>query len=506
MSALHIVRSRPAAPPSALRSRAARWYWLPPAALTLAFGLVGLGHRQPWEDEYASWWAATLSWPDLGGLLHHTDLVLAPYYVLLHLWIDLFGDSASALRLPSVLAMAGTAGLLVQLGRRVLDPWAALTAGLIFAVLPATTRYAQEARPYAFAELAAVAGTLLLLRALIRPTVGRWTAYATTLPLMAAAHLVTLLVLTGHAAAVLAGPQRRARAWRWTLATGAGLLPVLPFAYGGQAQSRQVGWISGSSTSLGHLPQQLFLSQATGWTLIVAALFGAGHGLLRGGRARRAAHAVLLAWAALPVLLLWAGQGVINLFLGRYLLCTVPAWALLAASGVCTAARLLPGREISGYPRRMTFLAPGVAAALLLLSAPDLARVRADPLPGEPDWRAAAHAVSRQADPGDGFAVNGYRLPRLALAYQLRGTPVALRDIFQGTPAQSLGSFDPGTCAEPDRCAQGTDRIWLFSTQPKGRSFSAMPAAVAHLLATRYRVIEVMSFPAVRVLLLVHVD
>src|SRR5262249_46222188 len=73
---------------------------LPVSVLTLGILLPGLGRRALWNDEYATWYASTLSPGDLLRLFGHVDAVVAPYYVFMHAWIDLFGDSATSLRLP----------------------------------------------------------------------------------------------------------------------------------------------------------------------------------------------------------------------------------------------------------------------------------------------------------------------------------------------------------------------------------------------------------------------
>nr|BFE75336.1 hypothetical protein GCM10020092_086370 [Actinoplanes digitatis] len=77
-----------------------------PFAVTLVVTLIGIGERQLWRDEHATWWAASLSFADLRRFAETVDFVLVPYYVLLHGWTAVFGDSAVALRLPSALCMA----------------------------------------------------------------------------------------------------------------------------------------------------------------------------------------------------------------------------------------------------------------------------------------------------------------------------------------------------------------------------------------------------------------
>ncbi|MEV4492451.1 glycosyltransferase family 39 protein [Micromonospora coxensis] len=177
--------------------------WLAPTLVTLAVGLVGIGHAQPWRDELATWSAATRPLPDLFRLTGTVDAATGPYYLLLHGWVRLFGDSPAALRLPSALAMAAAAGLTAVLGRRLFGAGAGLLAGLLLAVLPGTSRYAQEARPYALATLFAVLATVLLVRALDRPGRARWAGYAAAVAALGLTHLLALTLLPAHALAVL---------------------------------------------------------------------------------------------------------------------------------------------------------------------------------------------------------------------------------------------------------------------------------------------------------------
>jgi len=70
-----------------------------------------IGVPQLWRDELASWSAASRTLPQLWAMVHNIDAVLGLYYLGLHLWMAVFGDSATAMRLPSVIAMAGAAGV-----------------------------------------------------------------------------------------------------------------------------------------------------------------------------------------------------------------------------------------------------------------------------------------------------------------------------------------------------------------------------------------------------------
>src|SRR6266545_4890425 len=135
------------APPRAPERRVVRFSWAWPAVLVLVLSGYQLTRPALWADELATWGAVRLGW-------------------------------GPALRLPSVLAMAAAAGLLSILGARVAGRPAGLLAGLAFAVVPTTSRYAQEARPYAFAILFAVLASLALVWLLDRPGWPRAALYA----------------------------------------------------------------------------------------------------------------------------------------------------------------------------------------------------------------------------------------------------------------------------------------------------------------------------------------
>jgi len=80
--------------------------------------------------------------------------------------VHLAGSGEFVVRLPSAIAVAVAAGAVAAIGRRLISPWAGLAAGLLFAVLPAVSRYAQEARSYAVVTALATIASYLLLRTL----------------------------------------------------------------------------------------------------------------------------------------------------------------------------------------------------------------------------------------------------------------------------------------------------------------------------------------------------
>jgi len=183
----------------ALAGSAGRVAWCWPALLTLALGWYQVGRPELWRDELASWSFATRPLSSLIATTPHTGATQLVYYVLLHVWIMAFGDSVDAMRCLSVLAMAGAASAVTLVGRRLAGIRAGLISGLVFALVPSVSRFAQEVRFYALEVLVATVATLLLLRALDRPSARRWLAYAACLALLGYVDLVALSVVAGHA-------------------------------------------------------------------------------------------------------------------------------------------------------------------------------------------------------------------------------------------------------------------------------------------------------------------
>jgi mannosyltransferase len=471
---------------------------LPAFAVTLAIALPGIGNRAMWNDEYATWYASTLSPGALLRLLDRVDAVLAPYYVFMHGWIAVFGDSAVSLRVPSALAMATAAGLTTLLGRRLFNGVVGLGAGLLLAGLPAVCRYAQEARPYAMVMASTVLACLLLLRALELPSWRRWWGYAAAMCAVALLHFVALTVLVAHAYFVLRSVHERRdfRVLRWCAAVGVVVTVVLPLAAKGARESSAIDWISADGRALAQLPGKVFGSTEVAVALLAVAALGAV-ALWRPARERAV---LLLVWAVFPAVFCYLTFPLLHLLLFRYLLFTLPACCLLAAAAAAAAL---------GRMRGARWLVPVVTAVLVAAVAfvglPGQHAARRSPVAGEPDFRASATLVVSKMRPGDGVAYAGtVRNGRRAFAYELRGRPMP-RDVFLATDSQRLGAFGAIECKEPGSCAGDIQRIWFVSTAPPNADrFAQMPVATAALLHDEFTAQQQWNLPGVRVVLLLR--
>jgi mannosyltransferase len=479
--------------------------FLVPTVTALSFVLTGLGHRQMWRDETATWWASSLSYHDLGRLIQHIDVVFTIYYGLMHLWIGALGTSPAVLRLPSALAMGLSAGLVGLIGHRLFSWRTGMLAGLLFALLPTVTRYGQEARPYAFATLFALIATLLLLRTLERPSLRDWTLYAAAVSGIGFSHLVSLSVLAAHAVLVIAAKRRgdRIAAYAFAAATTAGLSAVVPMLAQGNTQSGQISWNVTTTADLIAYPQTLFGASTTqGYAIIGLAVLGLA--VLALLPASRSSAAMLAVWAVLPPVLTYVTANRLHLFLPRYLLFTLPAWMLLVAALLTRLTGTLNQRARGGSPAKAVLGAVVVFAVTVVFGwqvLPSIHTAKQD-LPQEPDYVGAARLVLQGELPGDGIAFTTGMAERRVMAYDLRGHTQPNDVLMRFTPQQN-GGYNATECEVPVTCLVGTKRLWLISTATNGNPFSTMSTpAEATALQKEFTIVHTTTLNHVAILLL----
>ena len=223
------------------------------AAVMAVLGIWGLARDSSMgNDEVATRWAALLSLRDLAHLLNTVDAVHGLYYLIMHVWVAV-GSSPTVLRIPSVLAMVAAVALTAILARRLTGSgWAALFAGLIMALTPVITFYAQTARSYAMVVTCVLAATLALLHALDGEVTGaagpvlarRWVLYGVLVTLGGYLNELSLLVLAAHGVTVLLARYDRRVLRHWAAAAAAAAVLVLPLVILSIRENRAVHWIT----------------------------------------------------------------------------------------------------------------------------------------------------------------------------------------------------------------------------------------------------------------------
>ncbi len=469
-----------------------------PALVTFAVTTWGIGSASFWRDEAATLSATRRPLPDLIAMLGHVDAVHGAYYLLMWPLAHVVGVSEVVMRLPSAVAMAAAAGGVAAGGRRLGSWQAGLCSGLVFAALPMTSRYGQEARSYALVTAAAVLASYLLVRVITTPG-RRWlVGYGLSLAALGSLNIFGLLIVPAHAVTLAATRRRpthgsaggeKADGGRepagggegdgadpgtgvlrgWLIAVAAAVVGVSPVALFAWRERAQFAWLLNQKPGW-----QALYALVTGLTgsVVSFALIAAlsvlavlGGGRRDHARLGRRDHARLggrrLAWLGAPWLivppaLLFAVSQVDPAYQLRYLVFCVPAVAILAGAG------------LAEFTRYWGIAALVALVALVALALPSQISIR-EPAGHGDNIRAAAQVLQARARPADDVIYDdpGTRTDSLAYPYGFTG----LRDIsLLTTPSetQNLG----GTQVSPRLLASrlaGARRVWLIevAAQPQ---------------------------------------
>lgn len=392
--------------------------------LASVVGLWSITVPSLWRDESVTAHFARLPLSQAWDEWQQFDAVHALHYLISRTtsWVE---PVELGLRLPSVAGfVAATIGI-VLVGHR-LSGWAAgACSGAVYALLPISSHFAQEARSYALVSATAVFASLALLRLVDRPTRGRTAVYGILLVLLGYLHLYALLVVVAHAAhvAVSARTVAKQAVAAWVLAAAA-VLPLAVVAAG--QRERQLFWIRRPGRSeVVDLLQEMGGTRSLSLLLALAVLAGAWF-------LRRSP--LPLCWFVLPVAVSLAVSQVHPIFQTRYVLYVVPALALLAGAGIDGVGRRL-GRGRGAF----------VVLALALVA-----------VLGLPEQRAVRGADSRSDD---------LRTMTSDLGVAVRpGDALVLQPAEFGAFVDAYrGPFDRLEQVEPEAVASDVVRVWVLN-------------------------------------------
>jgi hypothetical protein len=125
-----------------------------------------IGNKGMWLDETFSVWLANHSVVDMLQWIARIDQHPPLYYLLLHYWIALNGDTPYYARLLSALFGAGTIPVIYLIGKRMSGVAVGLAAAVFLALSPFNIYYAQETRMYTFLMFNAAVAIYALVRLL----------------------------------------------------------------------------------------------------------------------------------------------------------------------------------------------------------------------------------------------------------------------------------------------------------------------------------------------------
>ena len=354
------------------------------AALLLAvLSVHQLGQYSFWRDEVAS---VIFSSAPLSELLtivgRDRDVAdvpfMATYMVLLHFWLQ-FAETEAQIRFLSVLAGVATTVPVYFVARRLAGWPAAILAAAVFATAPYVIEWNQEARAYSLAMFVSATLTLLLLRAIERPTVPRWLLYGVVGAVGLYVHFFVGFILAAHAGYVLLTrswpPVRPLVALVVPLAVAAVPLPFLMLEYGAG-----YGWIPPLTFNV---IRNTLAGLTGGIPLLVAMATLVTVAVVAHRRDRRIW--LILAALLLPIVVTILVSVFRPMLLGRYLVVSLPFIAILAGVGL-TAIRPVVARAA----------VIGAVGVLIALAVP--VAYKDD---HQQDWRSAGAWIAGAAQPGD---------------------------------------------------------------------------------------------------------
>jgi mannosyltransferase len=453
------------------------WMRILPPVVMFGLGLWRITGPSYWRDEAATMTAVRRPFHELLRMMGNVDAVHGVYYMIIWVVVRLGGTGELVTRLPSAVAMACAAAAVAALGRRLVSPRAGLAAGLLFAVLPQISLYAQDAREYAAVTALAATGSYLLVRALT--ATGRRTGwlvgYAVCLGLMGGLNVFSLLLVGAHAITVAVAA---ARAWRhrgraagvslaagWLAAAAGAFVLASPILALGIAQRGTLSWITtpplrgtieGLRKLIGPAPMLLALCLAIALGVVLDAL---------ARRPLRASWppellALCLPWLLLPPAVLIGVSYASPVYTFRYVIFCAPAAALIGGAGL--AALVLPS------PRGALAWVPAVVALAVVAALGVPAQLAARGPDGHgTNIRKANAIVAGARRPGDAVLYLGIDSNYFPAAYP--GGFVRLDNVGQAmTPSQAGNLIGTRLPAAVIRARLGhIRRLWLVDFGPR---------------------------------------
>lgn len=448
-----------------------RTYWCWPTLVMVGLGFYQITRPVLWRDELSGWAISSRSISELLATAHKINGAQLPYYLILHYWMAVLGTSVLSMRALSVLAMAGAAVFVTLAARELAGIRAAISSGLIFAVVPSVSRFAQEVRFYAPMLFFAALATWLLVRALDRRSRALWVGYIAAMAAMGCMEIVAMSLLTGHAAWVILrwwrDRDRHPVVWFALAAVVSVGLCVPVIILGSRQAGDQVAWVAKPSfwpQALGNFGSNLFYSGPVAVAVILLAL------LAWKFQPRLAGYltaATLLPLAAVCVL----SEGKFSYYFPRYELFTLITLVICAGVAVAALGRIIPivvaivGVFVLGLHDQAVIRHP---------SAHNWAGYPRGVIWNTLNYELAAQVIARHNQPGDAIAFpegdlkDRNRQVNLGVSYYLArhlrpGARMPGLALVSRNAVQANALF-PVPCAVPARCVGSQPRIWLVAS------------------------------------------
>ena len=474
---------------------------LPILALAALVRFYDLTASAIWGDEGSSLLMSHYSVAEIW--VHAARDVHPPlYFVLLHGWIELFGDGIFSIRCLSALPGIATVWLGVWLMDLIAPRRASLLAGFLLALLPTAVRYSQEVRMYSLLGLWLIGATIALVYWIRQPRRTRYLVVYVVLMIAAFyTHYFSVLCVLCHwlyMGLIRVLPGYRLRSIQrpgWWLANMAIVLLYLPWVpnlidliqHMDQLKANgDVGW--GSTVTFSSLPSMIWslLTQDDGENLPtlmfivlpLALLVVTGVALARDRSVIRGS-VLLVIYTALPMLLVFGVSFISPVFIERYL----TAYAL----GLPMIVALAIDRLFSGF-RVLALTVLVLFVGIELVGLKNNAAV--DP---SNQINVMVDYVNRHFVAGDRI-VTSDMLWYLPYVYYNRAAtqPLLYTPLLANGGSSRPNAYGFGTLVTQDifldhldNLPKGTGRVWLIGTVGVPDEFMPLPSGWQNVGETR---------------------
>jgi mannosyltransferase len=356
-------------------------------------------------DEGFSWEIATLPLPAMRYFVLAKEPWNGLYYFLLRIWIDVFGASELAMRMPSVIAGVATIPLIYTVGKKSFGARSGLVAALLFAISPMAVFFAREARAFTLEWMLIAVGLLFFVRLLEKPSIGNLTGWSVASALAVYAHPLSATAVPAQLLSLVVLERRRVP-W-WHILAGAALIGLLitplvwlvrPAANELASWIPQLSWNSLGRTVYGifnGLWADGFWTDASGQMVVTAYVLGALVGIIAFVRAWDQSRAAAMPFVLtsfgviLPLGIVVAYSALRPSLSYRYMLFTLPSLCLFIGGGIGTA------RSRTVQILTLAALLTGSVWHSWAISQPTW----------RPDWRVPAALILARAQSGDAVGV-----------------------------------------------------------------------------------------------------
>ncbi len=428
------------------------------AILLLAAGerILHIGDQSMWLDEGISYW--NQKQPDMIAWIAVKDVHPPLYFWLLHVWIQLTGTSAVAMRLFSALAAMLSVAAVVPLARLIArdrsrdEFWIIpLLAALLLALSDSEISLAQDVRMYALRTLLALASVFFYLRWTNKPGTLRAALWVGTLVALYHTNYIGCYMGVIEALHALIFLRGRKRVGAIALLVLAGLL-FLPWfvVYGWGQRNTDPGIDAALPSTWGTLVELGFKYFSHMWSLMIGLML---FGLVRyeDGRIRWRplnSTALLALWIGFTVVVTYVINFWLDFLSPRRILLLSPALAILTARGLANFKN----------PARVFLVAVIVIYGLATVD---------DYYPKAP-WNQVAANLARYADPHDLVLMEIYR-DDFTMDYYID------QDLSTDTPRESLRLWREDRASEyPAKLIDEIDQydtVWLVHWSPDQSAF-----------------------------------